>query len=197
MKQCGVTVEDLMLGRMPNAEPTSAEVERDAAAARADKLAAFIRELMKDDGALGIRAVPVGVVPPFSQEPACQCRSCGKRGHTPDSVQCASSCDRPRAAGREAMSDDAVLELIAAYGRALTKRQLEVLRMMADAEDREEFDGAELVYDRGTGYVGLERIGGRTLVALIKACAISQSSINGGTEVWTINETGRQLIERP
>jgi hypothetical protein len=71
----------------------------------------------------------------------------------------------------------------------LTKRQLEVLTIMRDEEE-------ELVYERGTGYVGDSSVSGRTLFALLRCCAISAEvgSEPGGFERYTINETGRNLL---
>lgn len=71
----------------------------------------------------------------------------------------------------------------------LTKRQLEVLRIMRDEEE-------ELVYERGCGYVGDNRISGRTLFALLRCVAISEElgSEPGKFERYSINETGREYL---
>lgn len=71
----------------------------------------------------------------------------------------------------------------------MTRRQLEVLRIMRDEEE-------DLVYERGLGYVGEERISGRTLFALLRKVAISAEidSEPGGFERYTINETGRDIL---
>ncbi len=71
----------------------------------------------------------------------------------------------------------------------LTKRQIEVLKIMRDEEE-------ELVYERGVGYVGVNRISGATLLGLLRCAAISldQFSEVGDFERYTINETGRSLI---
>ena len=73
----------------------------------------------------------------------------------------------------------------------LTKRQLEVLRIMRDEDE-------DLVYERGEGYVGDERISGRTLFALLRCCAIraEDGSEPGGFERYTINETGLGYLEQ-
>lgn len=85
----------------------------------------------------------------------------------------------------------AAFAVIENFGRALTKRQREVLRLMATAEDSE--DGL-LVYERGRGYVGDEPISGRTFYALLRACAIRHiDGEPGGFEIYAINETGRAL----
>jgi hypothetical protein len=74
----------------------------------------------------------------------------------------------------------------------LTKRQIEALRIMYISEK-------ELVYERGECYVGLEKFGSRTFFALLRACAVSHDSMSaeqgsGGMEIYTINETGRELL---
>jgi hypothetical protein len=54
----------------------------------------------------------------------------------------------------------------------------------------------ELVYERGLGYVGNESISGRTLFALLRACAISEElgSEVGAFERYSINETGHNYL---
>ena len=87
------------------------------------------------------------------------------------------------------------LAAIEAFGRALTRRQREVLRLMATAEDSE--DGL-LVFERGSGYVGFEPIAARTFYALLRACAIRRIDGEPGRfEVYAINETGRGLATSP
>ena len=83
------------------------------------------------------------------------------------------------------------LEIIRLYGRLLTKRQLEVLRIMAAHPDDDE---GELVYERGRGYLGDDPVAPRTLTALLRACAISLDSLSGQVERYHINETGRALV---
>jgi hypothetical protein len=75
----------------------------------------------------------------------------------------------------------------------VTKRQLEVLRMM---KERTEDEDGELVYERGVAYIGTTRIAARTVWALIRAMAIKMSSDSnvGGFERYTITETGRALL---
>lgn len=75
----------------------------------------------------------------------------------------------------------------------LTKRQRDALRRMHDCEE-------ELVYERGECYVGDEKYSARTFFALLRLCAISHdstsaSSGSGGLEVYTVNETGRNLLK--
>lgn len=48
----------------------------------------------------------------------------------------------------------------------ITRRQREVLEKMRDGEE-------ELVYERGEGWVGLEKVAPRTVFALLRLAAIS------------------------
>jgi len=83
------------------------------------------------------------------------------------------------------------LEIIRLCGRLLSKRQLEVLRIMAAHPDDDE---GELVYERGCAFLGDERVAPRTVTALLRACAISDTAWGGGIERYRINETGRALV---
>jgi hypothetical protein len=73
---------------------------------------------------------------------------------------------------------------------SLSLRQLQVLRIMRDTDE-------ELVYSKGTAYVGDVKIAPRTVFALLRLAAISmdQYSQVGGCERYTINETGAELVE--
>ena len=73
----------------------------------------------------------------------------------------------------------------------LTKRQIEILRLMRDQDE-------ELIYERGQGYVDVERVSGRTVFGLLRACAIRADSFNkvGGCERYSINETGLELLKK-
>lgn len=51
--------------------------------------------------------------------------------------------------------------MIAAYGRALTPRQREVLAIMAEADDAD--DAGELVYERGRAFLDLTPVAARTV----------------------------------
>lgn len=75
---------------------------------------------------------------------------------------------------------------------ALTKRQLEVLQRMRDNFANE--DG-ELVYESGSGYLGLERVSGRTVNNLLRACAIRADGVPGALERYRINQTGREILD--
>lgn len=71
----------------------------------------------------------------------------------------------------------------------LTARQLQVLRKMRDEDE-------ELVYSKGTGYIGYESISRRTVFALLRAAAIRLDSCStvGEYEIYAINETGKQIL---
>jgi hypothetical protein len=61
--------------------------------------------------------------------------------------------------------------------------------------------GEELVYERGECYVDIERFGHATFFHLLRLCAISHDPFSatqgsGGMERYTINDTGRELLDR-
>lgn len=84
------------------------------------------------------------------------------------------------------------LEIIRAFGDALTRRQLDVLRRMAEHPDDDE---GELVRDRVDAFLGDDRVASRTVNALLRACAISQGAWGGAVERYRINETGRDILK--
>jgi hypothetical protein len=70
----------------------------------------------------------------------------------------------------------------------LTKREAEVLAILQAAD-------AELVYEKGTAYVGHQRVGGKVVNMLLFKMCVSQSAGElGGYEVYQINETGRKAL---
>lgn len=72
----------------------------------------------------------------------------------------------------------------------LTKRQRQILTLMRDKNE-------ELVYERGSGYVGLERVGKASVFALIRLMALRHEGGDpGGFERYTINQTGRDLLAK-
>jgi hypothetical protein len=79
----------------------------------------------------------------------------------------------------------------------LTKREAEILTRMRDAPEGD--DDGELVYDGGrTAWLGLDHVAPRTLFKLLRLCAISADQFNkggGGAERFTINDTGRALLD--
>ena len=83
------------------------------------------------------------------------------------------------------------MELIKPQKGILTKRQIEILKIMHDNEDTE--DG-EIVYEKGTGYIGLEKIAPRTIFALLRVCCISLDQYGGSMEHYHINGTGEDFL---
>ncbi len=83
------------------------------------------------------------------------------------------------------------MDLIKPRKGILTKRQLEILKIMYDNEDT---DDGEIVYDIGIGYLGLERIAPRTIFALLRVCCISMDQYGGGIEHYHINGTGADFL---
>ena len=76
----------------------------------------------------------------------------------------------------------------------LSLQQRSILLKMRDCDGT---DDGELVYEHGVGYLGLDRVGGRTVFALLRFCAISLEPFSkiGEVERYRINETGRKLLE--
>jgi hypothetical protein len=74
----------------------------------------------------------------------------------------------------------------------LTKRQREILTQMA-AHPHD--DLGELVYERGAGYLGNDRVAPKTVFALLWLCVLHLDSGEPGcVERYTINETGVKLL---
>jgi len=71
----------------------------------------------------------------------------------------------------------------------LTWRQREILTRMRDENE-------ELVYESGIGYIGLERVGGSVVTALLRLVAISLDPFStvGEFERYTINSVGLELL---
>lgn len=72
----------------------------------------------------------------------------------------------------------------------LTTKQRHILTRLRDEDE-------ELVYERGIGFVGLEPVGRACVFGLLRLAAIrlDQYSKVGQVERYTINETGRKLLE--
>lgn len=83
------------------------------------------------------------------------------------------------------------MELIKPQKGILTKRQIEILQIMHYNKDTE--DG-EIVYDKGVGYIGLEKIAPRTIFALLRLCCISLDQIGCSMEYYRINGTGEDFL---
>lgn len=79
--------------------------------------------------------------------------------------------------------------------RGLSTRQRQILCVMAEKRGTE--DG-ELVYEKGTGYLDLDRVSGQTVMALLRVCALrlEDGSKVGGFERYTINGTGLKIVEQ-
>lgn len=91
------------------------------------------------------------------------------------------------------MSGLSDLVRIRAFGDALTTAQLRVLRRMA--RDRDD-DACELVREDAVAYLDLDRVPVKTVDALLRACAISDSGFAGPVERYRINSTGRDILRR-
>ncbi len=83
------------------------------------------------------------------------------------------------------------MELIKPQKGILTKRQIEILKIMYDNENT---DDGEIVYEKGIGYLGLERIAPRTIFALLRLCCISLDQYGGHIERYHINGTGEDFL---
>lgn len=71
----------------------------------------------------------------------------------------------------------------------LTPKQARILRRMRDEDE-------ELVFERGVGYVGLERVGRRLVFGLLCRAVVSMAKDSriGKFERYHINETGRKAL---
>lgn len=85
----------------------------------------------------------------------------------------------------------------------LTKRQLEILRQMADAYGREDFLEAEIACEGISCWLGYERISIRTLKAFVDHIVVSRIDTSGNgmylslSGYWEINSTGMAVTRRP
>ena len=76
----------------------------------------------------------------------------------------------------------------------LTKRQVQILTIMRDNADS---DDGELVYEPGAGaYLGYMPVTTHTVNAFLRMMAIRKEDFEGKLERYTINETGRKLLEQ-
>lgn len=76
----------------------------------------------------------------------------------------------------------------------LTKGQKEILQKMKEFKDT---DDGELVYEKGSCYLGCDRVDSRIFFGLLRRCAISAESgseIGRGLERYYINSTGIDLL---
>jgi hypothetical protein len=82
------------------------------------------------------------------------------------------------------------IKAINRFRGGLTKRQLDLLQKMRDEDE-------DLVYERGIGYVGLDRFGATTFRALLMACVLRHEDGEPGEfEVYTINSDGLEVLRR-
>lgn len=89
----------------------------------------------------------------------------------------------------------------------LTSRQMEILKIMFDAEKVEDaettdptevYTRTEIVCDRLSCYLGDIPISWRTIRALLNVVAISDRSISGDTgRIFRLNDIGRSITRRP
>ncbi len=81
---------------------------------------------------------------------------------------------------------------------SLTARQLEILRKMAAAHAKEDFDGCEIVSEGKSVYLDLDKISWKTLNAFIDHCAVSLDECTDGKyQRWSINGTGLLIARKP
>lgn len=80
----------------------------------------------------------------------------------------------------------------------LTSRQLEVLRTLADAHQREDWENAELVCEGRECWYGEVRTNWTTVYGLLRHMCLKDTSEHGkGTYRYSINETGLVLARHP
>lgn len=73
---------------------------------------------------------------------------------------------------------------------------LKTLREMKEADEKENFDDAEIACDGLVCYIGARQISRRTVNALLKLTLI-KADWSGGIERYVITETARHVLERP
>ena len=79
----------------------------------------------------------------------------------------------------------------------LTKRAIELLRLMAEAEAREDYEGAEIVCDGLWCYLGEQAVSRRTVNVLLRHVAVSMASEPGSTERYVLSGSGRKMAGDP
>ncbi|MFC5505363.1 hypothetical protein [Bosea massiliensis] len=78
----------------------------------------------------------------------------------------------------------------------LSKRAIEVLQSLLEAERAENWDHAEIVCDGIDCWMGDERLSRQTVNRLVRVVAVSLDD-GGGADHYTLNGTGRALAENP
>jgi len=79
----------------------------------------------------------------------------------------------------------------------LTKRAVEIIRRMAAAEAREDYENAEIVCDSLTCRLGEDLVSRRTVMALLRHTAISTASEPGSLERYVLSGSGRKMAVDP
>lgn len=80
----------------------------------------------------------------------------------------------------------------------LSKRQIEVLKMMVAAEEEEDWDATEIVREDGSCWLGFDRISSRTLDGLLRHLCLSEADGSSVSfERFKLNGTGRTLAANP
>jgi hypothetical protein len=79
----------------------------------------------------------------------------------------------------------------------LSRRAIEVLKTMIEAEKAGEYDEAEIVCEGRTCWLGVDRLRRKMVDSLVLHVAISHVSEPGSLERYTINGTGRKIAEDP
>jgi hypothetical protein len=72
-----------------------------------------------------------------------------------------------------------------------------VLRGMRDAEVADELDEADIMCDGGQCWRGDDRTSRDTVNRLLGLLLISECSWGGGSEHFTLNDSGRAVLRRP
>ena len=78
----------------------------------------------------------------------------------------------------------------------LTKATHDILKEMAAADSREDYEDAEIVCDGGLCYLGLRRVHPGSINRLLHMMAISDRS-DSDVRRYCINDTGRAIVRRP
>lgn len=79
----------------------------------------------------------------------------------------------------------------------LTKRAIEVLKIMIAAEAAGDHDEAEIVCEGRACWLGTERLTRKLVDSLVVHVAVSHVSEPGALERYVINGTGRRIAEDP
>lgn len=75
---------------------------------------------------------------------------------------------------------------------------IEMMGLMAEAEDREDYEDAEAVADGLEVFVGLRQFSWRTVMAGLRLMAIKDATDEGGgARRFTVTDVGRLLLRQP